>query len=113
MFNPKYLILYADNESAMVSFGLSCKEVLRKANIAIKEIVINNSPDDPIWDSQPVAVDFTLSEFDKSSTSSVFKCRFDELRQKYSEFCHIIHWRIYTWKNSSLCICLSLWNKEL
>ena len=35
-------------------------------------------------------VDFTLSEFDKSSTSStVFKSRFNELRQKYLDFCHI------------------------
>ena len=43
----------------------------------------------PIWDSKPVTVDFTLSEFDKSSTSTVFKSRFNELRQKYSDFCHI------------------------
>ena len=33
---------------------------------------------------------FTLSEFDKSSTSStVFKSRFNEVKQKYLDFCHI------------------------
>ena len=41
-------------------------------------------------DSEPVTVDFTLSEFDKSSTSStVFKSRFHEVKQKYLDFCHI------------------------
>ena len=41
------------------------------------------------WDSEPVTVDFTLSEFDKSSTSTVFKSRFNEVKQKYLDFCHI------------------------
>ena len=31
----------------------------------------------------------TLSEFDKSSTSTVFKSQFNEVRQKYLDFCHI------------------------
>ena len=43
----------------------------------------------PFWDSEPVTVDFTLSEFDKSSTSTVFKSRFNEVKQKYLDFCHI------------------------
>ena len=30
-----------------------------------------------------------LSEFDKSSTSTVFKSRFNEVKQKYLDFCHI------------------------
>ena len=56
----------------------------------VGEIAINSIPDVPIWDSEPVTVDFTLSEFDKSSTSSsVFKSRFNEVRQKYFDFCHI------------------------
>ena len=56
----------------------------------LEKIVINNIPDVPIWDPQPVTVDFTLSEFDKSSTSStVSKSRFDEVRPKYLDFCHI------------------------
>ena len=56
----------------------------------VGEIAINSIPAVPIWDSKPVTVDFILSEFDKSSTSStVFKSRFNELRQKYSDFCHI------------------------
>ena len=51
---------------------------------------MNRIPDVPIWDSEPVTVDFTLSEFDKSSTSStVFKSRFNEVKQKYLDFCHI------------------------
>ena len=63
---------------------------MKEAKIDVGEIAINSIPDVPIWDSEPVTVDFTLSEFDKSSTSStVFKCRFIELRQKYSDFCHI------------------------
>ena len=56
----------------------------------VGEIAINCIPDVPIWDSEPIAVDFILSEFDKSSTSStVFKIRFNEVRQKYLHFCHI------------------------
>ena len=46
--------------------------MLEKANIDIEEIAVNSLPDIPIWDdSRPVTVDFTLSEFDKSSTSTV------------------------------------------
>ena len=33
---------------------------------------------------------FTLSELDKASTSStVFKSRFNEVKQKYLDFCHL------------------------
>ena len=63
---------------------------MKEAKIDVGEIAINSIPDVPIWDSKPVTVDFTLSEFDKSSTFSTFcKSRFNELRQKYSDFCHI------------------------
>ena len=80
VFNPKYQILY----------GIHCKKLLKKAYIDIGEIALNSIPDVPIWDSEPVTVDFTLSEFDKSSTSStVFKSRFNEERQIYLDFCHI------------------------
>ena len=90
VFNPKYQILYADKESATDSFAINCKKLLKKAKIDIGEISINNILDVPIWDSEPVIVDFTLSEFDKSSTSStVFKSRFNEVKQKYLDFCHI------------------------
>ena len=90
VFNPKYQILYADKESATDSFGIHCKKLLKKAKIDIGKIAVNSIPDVPIWDSEPVTVDFTLSEFDKSSTSStVFKSRFNEVKQKYLDFCHI------------------------
>ena len=81
VFNPKYQILYADKESATDSFGIHCKKLLKKAKIDIGEIAINCTPDVSIWDFEPVIVDFTLSEFDKSSTSStVFKSRFNEVK---------------------------------
>ena len=90
VFNPKYQILYADKESATYSYGIHCKKLLQKAKIDFGEIAINIIPDVPIWDSEPVTVDFTLSEFDKSSTSSiVFKSHFNEVKQKYLDFCHI------------------------
>ena len=90
VFNPKHKELYKDKESATDSFGIHCKKLLKEAKINVGEIAINSIPDVPIWDSKPVTVDFTLSEFDKSSTSStIFKSRFNELRQKYSDFCHI------------------------
>ena len=79
VFNPKYQIIYADKESATDSFRIHCKKLL----------IINSIPNVPIWDSEPVTVDFTLSEFDKSSTSTVFKSRFNEVKQKYLDFCHI------------------------
>ena len=73
-----------------ISFGIHCKKLFKKAKIDVGEIAINSIPDVPIWDSEPVTVDFTLSEFDKSSTSStVFKSRFNEVKQKYLDFCHI------------------------
>ena len=91
VFNPKHKELYEDKESATDSFGIHCKKLLKKAKINVGEIAINSIPDVPIWDSKPVTVEFTLSEFDKSSTSStIFKSRFNELRQKYIH----IHWRI-------------------
>ena len=90
VFNPKYQMLYADKESATDSFGIHCKKLLKKAKIDVGEIAINSIPDAPIRDSEPITVDFTLSEFDKSSTSStVFKSRFNEVKQKYLDFCHI------------------------
>ena len=89
VFNPKYQILYADKESATDSFGMHCKKLLKKAKIDVGEIAINSIPDVHIWDSEPVTVDCTLSEFDKSSTSTVFKSRFNEVKQKYLDFCHI------------------------
>ena len=90
VFNPKYQILYADKESATYSFGIHCKKLLKKAKIDAGEIAINSVPDVPIWDSESVTADFTLSEFDKSSTSStLFKSRFNEVKQKYLDFCHI------------------------
>ena len=90
VFNPKYQNLYANKDSATDSFGIYCKKLLKEAKIDVAEIAINSIPDVPIWDSEPVTVDFTLSEFDKSSTSStVFKSRFNEVKQKYLDFCHI------------------------
>ena len=72
------------------SFGIHCKKLLKKAKIDVGEIAINSIPDVPIWDSEPVTVDFTLSGFDKSSTSStIFKSGFNEVKQKYLDFCHI------------------------
>ena len=90
VFNPKHQELYKDKESAIDSFGIHCKKLLKEAKIDVGKIAINSIPDVPIWNSEPVTVDFTLSEFDKSSTSStVFKSRFNEVKQKYLDFCHI------------------------
>ena len=90
VFNPKHKELYKDKESVTDSFGIYCQKLLKEAKINVGEIAINSIPDVPIWDSKPVTVDFTLSEFDKSSSSStIFKSRFNELRQKYLIFCHI------------------------
>ena len=90
MFIPKYQNLYANKDSATDSFGIYCKKLLKDAKMDVGEIAINSVPDVAIWDSEPVTVDFTLSEFDKSSTAStVFKSRFNEVRQKYLDFCHI------------------------
>ena len=89
VFNPKHQELFRNKESATDSFGIHCKTLLKEAKIDVGEIAINSIPDVPIWDSKPITVDFTLSKFDKSSTSTVFKSRFNELRQKYSDFCHI------------------------
>ena len=87
MFNPKHQVLYRNKESATDSFGIHCKKLLKEAKIDVGEIAINSMPDVPIWDSKPVTVDFTLSEFDKSST--IFESQLNELRQKYSDFCHL------------------------
>ena len=78
VFNPKHQELYKDKESAIDSFGIHCKKLLKEAEIDVGEIAINSIPDVPIWDSKPVTVDFTLSDFDKTSTSTVFKSRFNE-----------------------------------
>ena len=59
VFNPKYQILYADKESATYSFGIHCKKLLKKAKKDVGEIAINSIPDVPIWDSEPVTVEFT------------------------------------------------------
>ena len=57
----------------------------------IEETAINNIPDVPTWGSEPVTVDFSLSEFD--------------LRLSH------VHWRVQNWNKSSFCICLGLWNR--
>ena len=80
VLNPKYQIIYEDKESATDSFGIHCKNLVTNAKIGVGDIAINSIPDVHIWNSEPFTVDFTLSEFDKSSTSSVFKSRFIEVR---------------------------------
>ena len=95
VFNPKHQDLYQNKTSATDFLGIHWQKLLEKANIDVEEIAINSIPDVPIWDSEPVTVDFILSEFDKSSTSStVFISRFNELKQKYSGFLWDIHWRL-------------------
>ena len=89
VFNPKHQELYKNKESATDYFGIHCKKLSKEAKIDVGEITINSIPDATIWDSEPIAVDFTLSEFDKSSTSTILKSRFNDIRQKYSDFCHI------------------------
>ena len=90
VFNPTHHELYKNKESATGSFGIHCKKLLKEAKIDVGEIATYSILDVPIWDSKAVTVDLTLSEFDKSSTSStVFKSRFNEVRQKYLDFCHI------------------------
>ena len=62
VFHPKHQDLYENKESATDSFGIHCQKLLEKANIDVEEIAINSIPDVPIRDSEPVTVDFTLSE---------------------------------------------------
>ena len=69
--------------------GTPVKGLFAEIAIDVGEIAINSIPHVHISDSKLVTVDFTLSEFDKSSTSTVFKSRFNESRQKYPDFCHI------------------------
>ena len=83
VFNPKYQNLHVSKCSATDTFVIYCKKLLKEAKMDVGELAINSIPDVSIWDSEPITVDFTLSEFDKSSTSStVFKSRFNEVRQK-------------------------------
>ena len=51
-----------------IPLACTVRNYQRKQNVG--EIAINSIPDIPIWDSEPVTVDFTLSESDKSSISS-------------------------------------------
>ena len=90
VFHPKYQNPDTDKDSATDFFGIHCKKLLKESKVDVAKNCYESLPDLPLWDSEPVTVDFTLSEFDKSSTSStVFRSRFNELRQKYLDFCHI------------------------
>ena len=42
-----------------ISFGMYCKKLLKEAKIDVREIATNSIPDDPVWNSEPVTVDFT------------------------------------------------------
>ena len=70
-------------------FGIYCRQLLKEANIDIGEIVVSSIPDDPIWHSETMKVDITLLEFDMSSTSVVFKSRFNSLKQIYCDIRHM------------------------
>ena len=90
MFNPKYQDLYRNKESVTDSFGIHCKKLFKEAIIDVGEIAINSIADVPIWDSEPVTVDFTLHELDKVSTSStVVKSRLNGVKQIYWDFYYI------------------------
>ena len=90
VFNPKYQDLYRNKESVTDSFGIHCKKLFKEAKIGVAEIAIDSIADVPIWDSEPVTIDFTLHELDKSSTScTVVKSRFNGVKQTYWDFCHI------------------------
>ena len=85
VFGPRYTTIGANK-----SFGSHGKELLKEANIKINCIIPNSIPDTPVWDSVPIDVNFSLSEYDKSSTSSdVFLSKFNELKEIYSESCHM------------------------
>ena len=86
VFNTKFYMQTKNQPQIPLEYT---KKLLKKPKIDVGEIAINSIPDVPIWDSEPVTVDFTLSEVDKSSTSStVFKSRFIEVKQKYLDFSH-------------------------
>ena len=84
MFNTKFYTQIKNQAEIPLEYT---KKLLKKEKIDVGEIALNSIPDVPIWDSEPVTVDFTLSEFDKSSTSStIFKSQLNEIRQKYLDF---------------------------
>ena len=64
VFSLKHQDLYKSNETSTYSSGIHGKTIIKEANIDVREIVINSIPNVPIWDSEPVSADFTLSQFD-------------------------------------------------
>ena len=60
MFASLYQNLYRNKESATDPFGIHCKKLLKEAKIDVGEMAINSLHDVPIWDSEPVTVDFYL-----------------------------------------------------
>ena len=90
VFRPKHRERYALKPGATKPLGIYRIELLRRAKISLKEIAVNTIADEPVWDSEPIPVNFSLSEYDKSSTSSdVFRGKFNELKRKYTDFCEM------------------------
>ena len=91
VFNPKYQILYAEKESATDSFGIHCKKLLKKAKIDVGEIAINSIPVIVIhlgfWTSY--CWFYFILIWQVIYFCTVFKSRFNEVKQKYLNFCHI------------------------
>ena len=55
--------IFTQAKIQLQTLGIYCKKLLKEAKMNVGEIAINSIPDVPIWDSEPVTVDFTLSEF--------------------------------------------------
>ena len=90
VFHPKYRGLYKAKASATNPLGIYAEQLLDKAEIDTSKIAIYTVPEVPVWDSEPVIVDFALTEFSKSSTSSqVFNAAFNELKEKYKGYCEL------------------------
>ena len=90
VFHPKHKKLYDSKESITETFGLYGKKLLKRAKIKLENTAINSIPDVPIWDSKHISVDLSLSELDKSSTSSdVFISKFNESKERYTDYCQI------------------------
>ena len=89
VFNPKYQILYADKESATDSFGIHCEKLLKKQISIWGKLLSIVFLMFPFGILNQLLLILLYPNLTSHLLLLFLKSRFDEVKQKYLDFCHI------------------------
>lgn len=92
VFNPPYLDKFAANPKTIAPLGIRLKETISHLNINLDTIATSILPKTPPWTFEPFLVNWELSQYLKSDTSSdIYKAEFKRITRCLYHDCDIIY----------------------